>query len=285
MRVQRTIHARNLFRRDPVYHIAVVQEAGSFSFSAHSHEGFAELVFVRAGALRHTVGGHPLRQGKGDLAFIREHDVHALAGSALEMVNVAFPVEHLERVAVFLGDRDAINGLVRRATPPTVHQTPAQAVRADAVLRSLFTQYGQPGSRRLFGRFLVDTLVDGFWAAPPIERKAGLPDWLAAVLAQVERALEKGLTVPDLARIGGRTPEHVARTFRRYLQTSPSQYLNERRLERARLLLGHTNYPIIDICYRVGFNNLSYFYRLFRRRYGRTPREHRRQAPSALAGA
>lgn len=59
-------------------------------------------------------------------------------------------------------------------------------------------------------------------------------------------------------------------------------FLRKHRLEYAALYLrnrlndGHT---ITDLAYRLGFNDLSYFWRLFRERYGMTPRAFRNQAP------
>ena len=52
-------------------------------------------------------------------------------------------------------------------------------------------------------------------------------------------------------------------------------YLNDHRLNLAAELLRITDATVLDIAGRVGFDNLSYFNRLFKRRYGMTPREYR----------
>ena len=92
----------------------------------------------------------------------------------------------------------------------------------------------------------------------------------------INERLEDPVHLSDLPDICGRSREHVARSFRRYLQRSPSDYLNEQRLERAALLLQHSTRDITDICYSVGFNAPSYFYRLFTHRFGKPPSELRR---------
>ena len=56
---------------------------------------------------------------------------------------------------------------------------------------------------------------------------------------------------------------------------SPSAYTNERRMEYAALMLGSTDTSIENIAHDCGIENLSHFYRLFRARYGVTPRRYR----------
>ena len=55
-----------------------------------------------------------------------------------------------------------------------------------------------------------------------------------------------------------------------------SRLLETRRLEQACFLLKNTDLTIEDIAENIGYENLSFFYRLFRRTYGSTPREYRK---------
>lgn len=54
--------------------------------------------------------------------------------------------------------------------------------------------------------------------------------------------------------------------------------INETRLAQARLYLEQQQMTVAEIMERVGFSNESYFYRLFKRRYGTTPKEYRLKA-------
>jgi AraC-like DNA-binding protein len=55
------------------------------------------------------------------------------------------------------------------------------------------------------------------------------------------------------------------------LQTTPTAWLEERRLERAGILLARTDRPLLDIALGLGFGSLSYFHRQFRKRFATTP--------------
>jgi AraC family transcriptional regulator len=85
------------------------------------------------------------------------------------------------------------------------------------------------------------------------------------------------VTLDDMAGAASLSPNHLLRSFRRLFGQTPHQYLVERRLEHARLLLARTDLPVTEICLAVGFSSLGAFSWLFRQRVGVPPAEYRRQ--------
>lgn len=69
--------------------------------------------------------------------------------------------------------------------------------------------------------------------------------------------------------------QYLGRLFKSKTGLNIREYINKKRLENATKLLLTTDYSIIDISYRVGFNNVTYFNRLFKKTYGTTPIEYR----------
>ncbi len=53
------------------------------------------------------------------------------------------------------------------------------------------------------------------------------------------------------------------------------ELLQERRLSKARELLETSHLPVTAIVEKVGYDNMSYFYRIFKQKYGQTPRKYR----------
>ncbi len=68
---------------------------------------------------------------------------------------------------------------------------------------------------------------------------------------------------------------HIARVFQRTYGISPLGYVNALRLERAKLLLQDTSLSISEVAVRTGFDDPSYFTRLFTRRMGMNPSAYR----------
>lgn len=88
------------------------------------------------------------------------------------------------------------------------------------------------------------------------------------------------LTVTDLAAAAGLSSAHFSREFRRAFGESPHAYLLTRRLERAAELLRNTDYPIADVCYRVGWASLGSFTTSFTRMHGLSPAQYRDAYPA-----
>lgn len=85
------------------------------------------------------------------------------------------------------------------------------------------------------------------------------------------------ITLDDLANVAGISPNHLLRTFKQVFHQSPYQYIMAQRFAHAQYLLRHTDRAITDICFAVGFESLSSFSWLFRRRFGISPQQYRQQ--------
>lgn len=81
----------------------------------------------------------------------------------------------------------------------------------------------------------------------------------------------KNISLEALADHACLSVNHLLRTFKQAFHQSPHQFLMQTRLQRAKLLLKTTNYPINEIVNLVGFECPSSFIRLFKNRYHITP--------------
>jgi transcriptional regulator GlxA family with amidase domain len=79
------------------------------------------------------------------------------------------------------------------------------------------------------------------------------------------------LNLEFLARHLGTSPRTLSRRFSDEFQTSPGKWIQERRLELARTLLEASKLSISEVCYRVGYQDLASFSRLFARTTGMAP--------------
>lgn len=75
----------------------------------------------------------------------------------------------------------------------------------------------------------------------------------------------------DLAAKMGISSRYMQQIFKDSYQMTPMQYLTEIRLNRVKHLLVETNLDIVSICFEVGFESVSTFYRVFKNRVGVSP--------------
>ena len=85
------------------------------------------------------------------------------------------------------------------------------------------------------------------------------------------------LKIEEYAASRGMSVSWFIRNFKQYTHTTPMQYLVERRMTNAQMLLETTNYNITEIGSLVGYDNPLYFSRIFKKQKGMSPSEYRRQ--------
>ena len=73
------------------------------------------------------------------------------------------------------------------------------------------------------------------------------------------------------------------RNFKEYTGSTPTQYILSLRISNAQTLLDSTNYNITEIAEIVGYDNLLYFSRLFRKQSGMSPSEFRNRLRAETA--
>lgn len=86
----------------------------------------------------------------------------------------------------------------------------------------------------------------------------------------------KHLTLDDIANAANISASEALRCFHSSMQTTPVNYLNQYRLECAKRLLLTTSDPVIRIALNTGFENSSYFCRVFKKKYGKSPNMYRK---------
>lgn len=85
----------------------------------------------------------------------------------------------------------------------------------------------------------------------------------------------RDINVQKIAKRLKITPQHLIRLFRRYMYTSPLEYIHKIRMNRAREMLQTTNFSIKEVSDACGFNDQYQFSRLFKKINGCSPRDFR----------
>lgn len=104
-------------------------------------------------------------------------------------------------------------------------------------------------------------------------------DQLAGVIRRIQHHVQEAGPPPgraELARLAGVSERTLSRFFRRRMNRTLPQFMNELRVGRARRLLLETSLTVTAIAHRCGFRNLSNFNAQFRRIVGRSPADFRR---------
>jgi AraC family transcriptional regulator of arabinose operon len=103
---------------------------------------------------------------------------------------------------------------------------------------------------------------------------------IKACMEYVSQHLDERITLEQLAELAGLSPSRFAHLFREELGMAPLQYVDLKRIDRAKQLLSHTSMRINEIARELGADPI-YFSLRFKQHTGLSPREYRlKLAPS-----
>jgi AraC-like DNA-binding protein len=110
--------------------------------------------------------------------------------------------------------------------------------------------------------------VSGGLTMPPAKYRR-----LQAALKRIAENPAENVKVEEYAALCGMSEVNFRRLFGAYTGKSPIDYRNDLRLQRARGLLQSGEYTVSETAELCGFSNLSFFIRLFKKKYGHTPKQ------------
>jgi len=256
----------------------------------HDHD-FYEMMYITEGEVVHQINGREETTLAGDLWFIRPEDVHAMykrtKRGPLAWVNVEFSIDAWTHFAEGAGPPRQQDGQARLEPTGDVGFPRRLSARLGVderdecarVFQRVLNRYFQSPRRLDLYRFLSAAV--GYLDPVEYEEEEALrnmPPWLAQVCREMNHLSNLQIGLPRMTEIGNVSFAHLARTLKAHTGRTPTEFINRLRLKNASMLLTTTSREISDVAFDCGFENLSYFYRLFRREYGQTPHRHRIEA-------
>ncbi|OHD54691.1 MAG: hypothetical protein A2096_03430 [Spirochaetes bacterium GWF1_41_5] len=98
----------------------------------------------------------------------------------------------------------------------------------------------------------------------------------------LERHYSREISLDNIAGACGFHRNYIGTLFKKAKGKQIFEYLNEYRILKSCELLNSTTRSVAQICYEVGFNDLSFFYRMFKRKQSLSPQKYREQHNSAV---
>ena len=253
--------------------------------TTHWHEE-AELTLITEGEGLYQIDLVDYEVKKGDILFVPPlllHSVSLAQPQNEEMISETY-VFHLN----FLGGNSTDICSTRYFVPIMNHElilpcliTPKHPayVSIQKIFRQIASLYHEEVSgyelalKGLFLQVIFLLLQYSTKQAKNVLPEEGTPaDKLKNVLDYIEIHYAQTILVEELAKICCFSEYHFMRFFKKHMNMTSVEYVNNVRLEKAVELFEQGNTSILEVSLSVGFHNLSYFHRAFKNKYGMTPR-------------
>jgi|GEM_PF-791003 len=257
----------------------------------HRHD-FIEVVYVYAGHGMHLVHDRADLEKKqintvikGDIFTVLPGEIHSYQDTCrFRIYNVCIHPDFLRDLAPELDQLEYFKAFFDPDRTLPVHQlhlTPMEFMNVEEIIRKItLVLHLDPNrkSRRLMIRSLLLQLLiltfDGphkHWKqySARIDRKFFLS------IERLEASPARKWDLREISREVGMSLSSYAHKFKEIVGIPPAEYVTMLRLEQVRRKLEETSLSLYEIAVETGFSGDNYLIRLFRKRYGITPRRYR----------
>ena len=253
----------------------------------HWHDEM-ELVYVKNGTGTVSVDFIPCKVRAGDIIFIcpgQLHFIRQFQQESMKYENIIFPLSLLNARQMDSAWEKYLSPIANRQVALPVQLCPGMAGyqkisacldQIDAIRRTFPEAYELFIKGKLFELFFL--LYDLRLVSDPAAggRQKTL-DKMRQILKYLEQHYNEPLSIKQMAEASGFSQSHFMKFFKSTFGMPFTAYLNDYRLTIASRMLLASEDTILMVATSTGFENLSYFNRMFKRKFGMTPREFRKR--------
>lgn len=256
-------------------------------FPPHTHN-FVEMVYMCAGETTHIIDGTEVHLRKGELLLLAPKAVQEILPAGENDIAVNFiilPAFFDKALEMFAGEQNRIVDFLVGCLSPDrnlvsyLHFAVADSLPIQNLLENLIwtLSHDEPNRRRIRENtmgLLMMQLANSMDSL--VGEDSDKHRFSAAVLRYVDAHYKDG-TLSELAELLNMHFSAVSKRITRQFGCTFKDLLQEKRLQKAATLLTTTSLAVGDIILSVGYENTSYFFRIFKEKYGVSPTRYRHQ--------
>jgi AraC family cel operon transcriptional repressor len=261
------------FTTDPSHRYVALIEKHEQLQAMHTHDYF-ELFLVKEGKAYHIVNNTTQLLKKGSVVFMRPNDFHCYSHMSDDfvIVNILIDGHTIDSLFSYLGSGYSLEKFMSSSLPPksSLSEREFECVLQDLEQLVLSKNILKDQSETFFRISFLKIFTMCYPLIGAIQN-SNIPEWLRWVVLEMMKKENFTEGLPAMVRLSTRSYEHLARTCRLYLNKTPTEIINELRIDYVTKEIINTEDTIITIALDSGFQNLSHFYHLFKKYYGMSP--------------
>ena len=258
---------------------------GSREYFKHHYHDYYEVFLTLSDNVKHCVNDKMFELMRGDLVFMRPSDKHLFffEGNEFMFLNFAFDNETYQSLKGYMKS-NKFDELEAEQFPPVVNISDDQIKFIDSFYVKLNQIDVKDDAKKCteFRVFLLKLFSNYFFDRKATkeefrEQIIEAPVWLAQFYSKLQKIEFFSLPFNELVNRSGKSKEHLSRSFKKVYGITLSDYQHKQRLNYvANKLVSSTN-KVIDIFIEVGYEDISWANVLFKKRYGISPSQYRRE--------
>lgn len=266
--------------------ISIRKHTRFINFPSHKHN-YIEFNYVYQGNLTQNIDNKEITLQKGELIFLNQYITHEILASNENdiIINFIIKPEFFDYIITLLGNENIISTFL---------------------LTTLYTYYDKGEylyfkvSERKNIQDLIERIITELYA-PSIMNKATIKLLVGLLIVELVKNsqdieiysidnYEKMLIIQSLKYIDEfyktatlyelsqklKQPDYkLSKLIKKHTMMTFKELLQEKKLSKAVELIKSTEYSIVDLIEVIGYENPTYFYKIFKDKFGMTPREYK----------
>lgn len=255
-------------------------------FPKHTHD-YVEVMYMVQGTTTHYVNDQKVVLEPGDLLFMSQNAVQEILPAGRNDIGVNFiimPEFFNTTLQMLTGDDSPMNRFLIDCMNGNQHSSTFLHFKTDGMLpienlleNMMWTLLNEPAGRRKINEITMGLIVMQLMNHMDLMAyRSPEQNLQIQILKYVEGHYRDG-SLEELSKLLHYDFTALSREIKKIFGRNYTDLIQEKRLSQAHFLLETTSLTISDICATVGYENTSYFYRIFQKSTGLTPKQYRKQ--------
>jgi AraC-like DNA-binding protein/quercetin dioxygenase-like cupin family protein len=266
--------------------ITVRPHSRFIEFPAHRHN-YIEIMYVCKGTITHYLDGQELTMKKGDMLLLNQHVQHGVKRAEYDDIGINFialpeffdiPLQMLDESNVLA---DFLVNTLRQSEPVShyllfrLEENPAIENLMENMIVSMLDDVQNEDSINQYSMGIVFLYLLRHLDCLTQSSSQSYKDILVQSTLSYIDTWYKNASLTKIADDFHQSLSVLSKLIKQSTGFTFQELLQRKRFQKAVMLLLDTDLSVEEIAEAVGYENLSYFYRQFKERYGRTPRKYR----------
>lgn len=245
----------------------------------HTHD-FYEIFLIAKGKVKHIINENEQILDEGTMIFMRPSDIHFYQRhekDEVELINLAFPKKTITELFDYLGEGFEAERLLESKLPPsTILSSTEKTILKERFEKLQLIPLSKKSEIRTALRILLAEIMTNYFSKSFWIQRSSVPKWLEETRSEMQQKEKFVSGFESMVIISHRSKEHLCREFKKHYAQTPTEYINDLRLNYSANLLMTTDESIPYIALESGFENLSHYYHLFKKKYDLSPGDFRK---------
>lgn len=245
----------------------------------HCHE-FIEIFYVISGTAQQRLNNSTIEISTGDLFLLRPSDQHSFASNDSSFIHRDFLInpQEFQKICCFY-NAPFYDLILKNPSAPHIRLTQSHL----SELESWFNRINiisNPNVKNTMYSFLLSNILGQIFNHNFTDLHTEPSIWINKLISQLNSPYNFATPLDTILEEIPYSRPYICRIFKQYTGTTPVKYFNNIRLSQAYLLIKSSTTSITKIAESLGFYHRSFFYKIFKEKYGISPSEVKKMSAS-----